>query len=113
MSALSQKMRRAREVRVPAGKHTFVIERPTPEDMGEIKRVGASQAALKRFVVGWEDVTELDLGLPGGDPHPLPFDADACSEWLADRPDLMSAVGDAVLKSYVAYREKLEQQAKN
>lgn len=112
MSTLSQRMRRAREVRVPAGKYTFVIERPTPEDIAEL-RGGVSHAALKRFVIGWEGVTELDLGLPGGDPHPLPFDADACSEWLADRPDLMDVVGDAVLQAWVAYRDKLEQQAKN
>jgi hypothetical protein len=46
--------------------------------------------------------------IPGGDPHPLPFDSAACAEWLADRPDLFAAVVDGIVKSFEAYVQKLD-----
>lgn len=110
MSALLQKMLRAREVRITAGdagQYTFVARRPTPIEREEKFKGENPARALLSLVIGWEGVTEGDL-IPGGDPHPLPFDAAACSEWLADRPDLFAAVVDGIVKAFEAYVQRLD-----
>jgi hypothetical protein len=112
MSALSEKMRKAREVRIDADKYVFVALRPTPLERQEKFRVGESSKAIMSFVVGWENVVESDL-IPGGDPHPLKFDQDACSEWLSDRPDLFSAVVDGIITAYDEYASKLDAELGN
>ena len=66
MSALSDKMRKAREVRINADKYVFVALRPTPLERQEKFRVGESSKAIMSFVVGWENVvavsyTHLDV----------------------------------------------------
>ena len=107
MSALANKLRRAREVRIPCGHFTLIAQRPTPLEHEERIRNGNPARGILSLVIGWEDVTEADL-IPGGDPHPLPFDAEACAEWLADRPDLFAAVVDGVVKAYEAYTKDLD-----
>ena len=111
MTTLVEKIRRAREQRVPAGKHTFIVRRPTDLEMMDLSR-DRRPANLLRFVVGWDGVTEADL-VNGGDPHPLPFDGDACTEWLSDRMDLFAPVTNAILEAHRAHRDALEQAEKN
>lgn len=111
MSALSEKIRKAREIRVSAGGFTFVARRPTDLEMLALRGTGAPERILP-FVIGWEGVKELDL-IAGGDPHPLAFDADACAEWLADRPDLFGPVVDGIIGAYQAHATALEDAAKN
>ncbi len=112
MSALSARLRKAREMSVEAGGHTFTVLRPTPLEREEgVRTLGPSRWVLS-LVIGWGKVTESDL-LPGGDPHPLPFDQDACSEWLSDRPDLFAVVADGVVKGFTAYAERLDASLKN
>lgn len=111
MSVLSEKIRKARERRVEVGGHIFVIRRPTDVEMMGFAK-SRQPTDLLRFVVGWDRVRELDL-LPGGDPHPAPFDSDACTEWLSDRADLLSPVVDAVMESYQSHKSALEDAAKN
>lgn len=108
MSALADKIRRARESRVEVGDLVFIIRRPTPVDMMDL---GITRD-FARCVVGWDKVREMDL-LPGGDPHPAPFDAEACREWLRDRPDLYGPVVEKVLAAYQAHVDALEAAAKN
>ncbi len=112
MSALSEKMRKAREVRVNAGKYVFIALRPTPLERQEKFSVGTGSKAILSFVVGWENVVESDL-IPGGDPHPLKFDSDACAEWLSDRPDLFSLVVEGIITTYDAYAAKLDAELGN
>lgn len=111
MSSLVEKIRRAREARVEAGGHVFVVRRPTDLEMLAFYQA-KDPAHLLRFVVGWESVREMDL-IPGGDPHPAPFDADACAEWMADRMDLFGPVTDAILRAYEAHSKALEDAEKN
>ncbi len=111
MSALSEKIRKAREIRVPIGGHTFVILRPTTMDMIELQGQSAARAIL-RHIIGWESVTTLDL-YPGGDGAPAPFDADACAEWLSDRVDLLGPIAQAAVDAYDAHRQAIEDNAKN
>lgn len=111
MSALIDKIRRAREQRVSAGTHTFIVRRPTDLEMLRFQQDRRPEALL-RFVVGWDDVTEGDI-LPGGDPHPLAFDADVCTEWLADRMDLFGPVTSAIVEAYEAHARAKDSAAKN
>lgn len=110
MSALVEKLRRAREERVEVGGFTFTVRRPTDIEMLEM-RGGGSIARLLRFVVGWDGVKESDL-IPGGDPHPLAFDAEACGEWLSDRPDLLDPLAARIMARYQEHAEKLVEAAK-
>lgn len=109
--SLIDKMRRAREFSVAAGGYTFTLRRPTDLEWIEIAGQGQARAVLP-FVIGWEGVKESDL-LPGGDPHPLPFDATACQEWLADRVDLLPNLLDAFVKSYEGHLQARTDAAKN
>lgn len=115
MSALSEKIRKAREVRVEfedaVGKKEFIVLRPTTVDMAEM--AGKSKArAILGFIVGWSGVSSLDL-YPGGDANPVEFDKDAGSEWLLDRIDILSAIADKAMDAYQAHQKNLEQIQKN
>lgn len=110
-SALIDKIRRAREQRVPVGAHTFVVRRPTDLEMIRLQQSVSAEAMLQ-FVVGWEGVTEGDV-VNGGGPHPLPFDADVCAEWLADRMDLFGPVVAAITTAYQAHQRAQDAAVKN
>lgn len=111
MSVLSEKIRRAREIRVPVGGKTFIILRPTTLDMIDLQGKTAARAIMPH-IIGWEGVTSLDL-YPGGDAIPVPFDADACAEWLSDRVDLLGPIAQAAVDAYDAHRQRIEDDAKN
>ena len=108
---LADKIRKARESTVEVGGYTFTVRRPTDLEMFELQG-SVSAGRLLPFVVGWSGVKELDL-VPGGDPHPLPFDAAACAEWLADRPDLLGPIVSALVDRYAQHTEALGVAAKN
>lgn len=111
MSALADKIRKARESVVPVGGFDFTIRRPTDMDMLEFNKA-REPSGLVKFVVGWDKVKELDL-IPGGDGHPAPFDADACAEWLSDRADLFVPLVNAIVESFQAHKSRLEEAEKN
>lgn len=111
MSALLNKLRKAREQIVEVGGFKFTIRRPTDLEMIELGAHGSS-ARLLPFVVGWEGVKELDI-IPGGDPTPAPFDADVCADWLSDRPDLWGEIASEIVGSYRKHCKDLEALAKN
>lgn len=111
MSALSDKLRRAREVRVPAGGYVFTILRPTAIDILELQDKSTARAILP-YIIGWEGVTGLDL-YSGGDGAPVPFDADACAEWLTDRVDLLGPIVQAAFEAYENHQKRIEGAAKN
>lgn len=110
--ALIDKIRAARETRVDIAGHTFTIRRPTEMDMVEWRLGGANRSALVSHVVGWDKVTEMDI-IPGGDPHPLPFDGEVLAEWLRDRVDILAPLTEAVLDSFAAHKIAREEAAKN
>ena len=109
--SLVEKIRKARETKVEAGGFTFVIRRPTGLEMAEMPAISRGRAILP-YVIGWEGVREIDIA-PGGDPHPLKFDADVCAEWLTDRLDLLAPVVDSVFGSFKQHADQREAAAKN
>ena len=111
MATLVEKLRKAREQQVTVGGFTFTVRRPT--DVEALALRGAtSMRDLMPFVIGWDTVREIDV-LPGGDPHPLAFDVDVAAEWLADRPDLLTPLIDAIHEQYRAHVAALGEIAKN
>jgi len=101
--ALVDKLRRAREFQVETGGFTFTLRRPTDVEWLELVESGKSTArTVLAYIVGWEGVKEIDL-IPGGDPHPLPFDAVACADWISDRIDLLPPLLDGFMKSYESH----------
>lgn len=111
MSALIQKLRKARERNVAVGGYTFTVRRPTDLEALDL-RTASRIDALLRFVVGWQGVNEIDL-MPGGSAVPVAFDAALAAEWLADRPDLLDPLVDAIVDAYRAHVAALEAAAKN
>jgi hypothetical protein len=111
MSALAEKIRRAREMRVEAGGFTFICRRPTDIEMLRITQAG-DVAAFIPHVIGWEGVTENDI-CPGSSTEPLAFDAAACAEWLADRQDLLGRVMNKLRDAWADYKKQLEAAGKN
>lgn len=111
MNALIDKLRRAREQKVEVGGFAFRVRRPTDLEAMSL-RTAAGIADLLPFVVGWEAVQEIDI-IPGGSAVPVEFDAAVCAEWLADRPDLLEPLVEAILAGYRAHVAALEAAAKN
>jgi len=109
--SLVEKIRKARESKVEAGGFTFVIRRPTALEMAEMPAISRGRAILP-FVIGWEGVKEIDV-VPGGDPHPLPFNADVCAEWLGDRLDILAPLATQIFDAYTGYQKALEEQKKS
>lgn len=109
--SLVDKLRKAREMKVEAGGFTFVIRRPTALEMAEMPAISRGRAVLP-FVIGWEGVREIDIA-PGGDPHPLAFDADVCAEWLGDRLDILAPLATQIFDAYTAYQKSLQEQKKS
>lgn len=111
MHALVEKIRRARERNVEVGGYTFTVRRPT--DIEAMALRGATGIAdLLVYIVGWAGVQQIDI-LPSGDAVPQAFDADVAAEWLADRPDLLQPLVEAVMDAYRAHVVALEEAAKN
>ncbi len=111
MSKLAEKMRKAREVRIEVREHVFIALRPTDLDMLEF-REGITPRGLMKFVVGWENVKEIDL-VPGGDPHPLAFDHEAMVEWAADDPEIFTSLINGITGAYAEHQQKRADAKKN
>lgn len=114
MSAnLITRIREQRRLKVQAGGHTFFARRPTDVEAVELHRSGATLHEIaRRFVAGWEGVTE-DHVVGGGGSDPVPFSAELWTEWCADRPDLWEPIASAVLDAYQLHAQRLEQAGKN
>lgn len=112
MSDLSEKMRKAREKIVEVGQFKFNVLRPTDLDLMRFNKNNDAQQLMESIVVGWDGVTGLDL-CPSGDANPVPFDAEACAEWLACRADLLAPVFDDAMGRYKQYKAELGESAKN
>ena len=108
-----ERLRRARQSTAPSGKRTFTIRRPTDLEMHELAGKIDQRALLVRFVVDWGVMSELDLGIPGGGPDPVPFEPELWAEWIADHPEHWDDISAAVIEGYRAHKAALEETAKN
>jgi hypothetical protein len=109
--SLIEKLRRSRERVVDVGGYSFTVRRPT--DLEAIALRGAAGIDdLLVYVVGWKGIKEIDI-VPGGNATDVAFDAALAAEWLADRPDLLQPLAEAIMDAYRAHVTALEGAAKN
>lgn len=109
--SLIDKIRKAREVTVEAGGHSFTIRRPTDEEALRWSDSGDMFAVVRAHTVGW-NLKELDL-IPGGGPEPVAFSHELFGEWLGDQPEIWQPLGDAILQAYQAHADRRSTAAKN
>lgn len=114
MSAeLIKQLKKAREVRVPSGDLTFVITRPTDNDILVDSRTTLSELDyMTKYVVGWEGVTARHI-VASAEPDPIAFDKTLFKEWIADKTEHWEAIITGITNALIAHREKvLEEQKK-
>ncbi len=112
MSATSEKIKRARQIRVLVGDKTIIARRPTNLEMIEMKGKFNQRYLLENFVEGWDGFKESDL-FPGGTEELVPFDRETYCEYIADNPQHWIALTNAIVDGYAEYEAKLEESLKN
>lgn len=110
--ALIDRLRRARQTRVPSQGRNFTVRRPTDLEMTTLFGQLDQREVLARFVIDWHDITEMDL-VPGGGPDPVPFSTDLWVEWIADHPEHWEDLSNAVIAAYREHQASREAAAKN
>ncbi len=110
--SLLDRVRLSRQSTVKVGAWEFTTTRPTDMDMLEISGKITQASLLQRFVVGWANVSEADI-YPGGTGQPAEFSTELFAEWVADKPDLWNPLTDAIIGSYRAHKDEVEDSAKN
>src|SRR3990167_4669169 len=113
MSKLIEKLQRSRQSTVESGGLTFTVRRPTDLEIHEFGGKMDQRLMLVRFVVGWGTMTEIDLGIPGGGPDPVPFDPDLFESWIADHPEHWNDISSSIVEGYRAHKIAREESVKN
>ena len=114
MATLIERIRTARQQRVPSRGKIFIVRRPTDLEAMELREAGGIKQGelITRFVCGWEEFTELDL-VPGGGPDAVAFDAALFAEYIADHPEHWPAIVDAVMGGYQTHQDARADTVKN
>lgn len=114
MSLVNQ-LRKSRESVIDVCGHRLAIRRPT-----DLQATGMRYDSLRKavegvapYVIGWEDMTELKLGIPGGTGAEVPFDSELFLEWISDKPEMWAPLSEGVLKAFTNHRDKEEAIVKN
>lgn len=113
MNPLIDRIRNSRKCAVTSGEVKFTIRRPTDLEAHEMSGKIDQRYLLKTFVVGWGEMSEIDLGIPGGTGDIVPFDAELFEVWIADHPEHWPALTSKILGSYSDHRQAREDAAKN
>lgn len=114
MSALGDKIRKAREFKIEVEGWKLELRRPTDAEAAEILRSDKHDflRVATQYVIGWEDVCEADF-VASGASDPIPFDRDAWIEIVADRPELWQPINDAIIERWSQHNAEREARSKN
>ena len=113
MSKLSEKLRKSRLFKFEIDGHKLILERPTQYDMVILHTHGMPHRDIaQKFVVGWEEVREVDI-LKGGTTDIIEFDQDAWCEWLDDNPEWWAPIGEKVVSAFTEYLDRRKTSVKN
>ncbi len=105
---LLARLRKQRELNVTVGKFVFIANRPTDVEWVEMQQNGGKfHEIARRFVHGWENVTEDDI-VGGGGSDAVPFEAPLWMDWCADHYEFWEPVANAVIESYIAHTKAIE-----
>lgn len=114
MSALVERLRKAREQAVSVGDWKFTFRRPTDYEAAKIYQEGQTKFDVARkYVVGWKGVRERDLFPSDGGDQPVAFDRELWGDWLQDQPDLWEPIFEAIVGAYQKHRGLVEEEEKN
>jgi hypothetical protein len=110
---LAEKIRKRREFPLVVGKWRLTLKRPTDVEMGAVWKEEVSDGEVaRRFVVGWDGMTEDDV-YGGGGTDAVPFTSECWSEVVADRLELWKPIVTAILEAYAKHRKDMEASEKN
>jgi hypothetical protein len=113
MSALADKIRKARQFSKEVAGWKLTLRRPTDEEAATLFRDDLSPIDIaKRFVIGWAGVNEQDI-VSGGSDQPAQFDADTWAAVIEDRPEMWQPITTAVVEAWSAHNDEREARAKN
>jgi len=108
MTELIEKLRKARQQQITVEGVHFTVQRPTDLQIAEQGANNFRQSdVLQQYVVGWDQVTEITLGIPGGTASPVPFDSALFVEWVADNPNFWGPLCDKITELYQQHIKKL------
>lgn len=112
--SLIERIRAGRQSQVKSGNFTFTIRRPDDLEWIDFRTArGNQQREILKFVVGWGEPTEIDLGIPGGTGDKVPFDPLIFAEWIADHPEHWEPLSNAILDEYKKHDKKMAEIRKN
>ena len=113
-ASLADKIRQARESSVEVMGKRFSYRRPTDIQMAsmhaEFDGKYSKYEVAKRFVFGWQGVTERDLISEGSD-NDASFDV--FPDWLEDARDYWTPLYEAIMGAYLEYSESREEAEKH
>ena len=116
---LAQRLRERREfwVQVGEGKRIKVLRPREAEFVEFIDQQGTMFAGpehVRRYVVGWDGITEADLlGQEVGAADPAPFSQELWDEVVSDRLNWLKPVAAALLHAIADHRLSLTEAEKN
>ena len=118
MASLVERLRAQREFWVPldeAKPQGLRVRLIRPQETGMHKLLlGLDAAKLAEHTTGWDGFSEADLiGAALGSSDPLPFDAGAWAEVLADRADWFAVLAKAMQDAIVKHLEARDAASKN
>lgn len=112
--SLIDKLRKARQQRVESHGKVFTVRRPNDVEWLDLRLDGGMNPKnIIKFVCGWENMTQHDLGIPGGTADVVPFDHDLYMEWIADHYEHWEDISKAVVDSYKKHDEEITELLKN
>lgn len=108
MSDLIALIKKARESQVSYKNWKFTVRRPTDLEVQEMRGTTIREGdVMRRFVVGWSGITELDL-IAGGTNLAVPFETELFMEWVADHTEVWPLLVGTALTLYEAHQKKVE-----
>ena len=109
--------RREIEVQVGAGKKVTILrprEAEFSEFVGTDGKMFAGVEHVRKYVVGWDGITEADLlGPELGASDPAPFSRELWEEVVSDKLAWLKPVAVALLKAIADHRFSLQETEKN
>lgn len=118
--SLAQRLRERREFWVPVGEGKRVkVLRPREAEFVEFlgadgRTMAAGLDQVRKYVVGWEGITEADLlGPQVGASDPAPFSPELWEEVVSDSLAWLQPVARSLLQSIADHRFSLAEAEKN
>lgn len=114
MSALAERIRKARQFKREIEGWKLILRRPTEEEGARIftRDMVEFVELAKDYVIGWEGVKEADI-VVSGTTDEVPFESDVWREVVCDHPELWRPIAEEVTNAWLNHRKSREERSKN